>query len=1315
MANRIQFRRDNAVAWSLANPILAQGEFGIELGIPPSPDKIKLGDGVTAWNDLTYWNGFMGPQGPQGNTGPAGVDGADGSAGPMGPAGANGTGVVIGGTTGQVLAKKSNTDFDTEWVNQSGGGGGISDAPVDTKLYGRKDGTWEEVIGATGPAGPAGADGDPKVLATQAEAEAGTDNSAYMSPLRNLQALKAQLVAGGNITLTPQAGGVEITASASGSTTFIYSPSRTQAGNVFNNWGDLATHIAAMPDGEIPTVIFTESCTLPVGTYDMKLGRWASPTMSTGAITVTLPDGMLIKNLCYIQDGLQVNVEPTIDDGVFVNTLFGGYNILVIGLGAKLVNLGTKAAIVTDGFLVVAQFFATIAVNPPSTAPWVKCLDGHTVQAMILGNLAFSQFEEDWVVGGGTTGNLLYFHGDSFAIPSLTQWTGNPPTYINSAKAEMVQYFDSFEPSVTTGATQVQQAIDWLKVNSLRDAPSDTKTYGRKDGAWAEVTGGGGGGGIADAPADGMMYGRKDNTWGHALSPSTALVDLIGLLPFVSGDSVLWSAANPDLTLSGVPNPGDVVDVFGYQPTLIDGDLVWVQGRSTASENGVYSVDTAGAWTRVFNPAEHQDTLYLVDYLRLMYQNGSYGPVQSTAAYTSKPLMVRFDADGNMAATFPFPGVFGQASYVPFTVSKKEGGDAVWNMLDLGQEQSTLSPVAYTPRAQFDLATVLSGHILTIVPQAYADANINLADGYNPAVKDWATGAAYTYLQDNEEIVLVANQTDSSENGYYKPSIGTWSPVILFTTLKYCSKVTAEYNNIVPVYVDAKAGPAEANIAFDGSLTSVRFVGGDVLEAPIDTKTYGRKDGGWVELGSGFPDLVRLGDQVGAVTLNYATSSFFAMAATGSITATVAGMPNDSVMRIVTTSKGTGYSLTVTGLDAYYGYDGEVINNTLQLSSNSAVVVIIVKSGTGRTSLWHVTVESFMAAHEKAISDIEDIFIVPQVPTTGVSVTIPPPGGAIYILDSWMNLTDDTKRDIFYTNGTNFWFLDTTTEVVTPLPDLPNGFQGASTITALVHVASNHIHKHGVYMYYESSTVSGIAFYDYATSSYLDIYHSSNYLRFIAGTEARHFLTGRGGRDTVIVAYDAVTLDYHIFYGGLSAKYLTDKVFSYSGGALSYIAAANSVFQLPEYNQTSNPVYKILVHDPSLPGNGWGVLSVDTATSTGSCIGLSKPGVLPYHIHEVDNLIGHLRVLGVDGLEYIIWPSGVMGEGLDARRYVFERYPAVLEVLLTPTGEFRFISETAGKVYYDSFTPNSPQFGFQIVPPSVYTCVGTALIKYDLS
>ena len=46
-----------------------------------------------------------------------------GKTGPQGPAG---PGVAAGGTTGQVLAKKSDANFDTEWVNNSGGGSTVS-------------------------------------------------------------------------------------------------------------------------------------------------------------------------------------------------------------------------------------------------------------------------------------------------------------------------------------------------------------------------------------------------------------------------------------------------------------------------------------------------------------------------------------------------------------------------------------------------------------------------------------------------------------------------------------------------------------------------------------------------------------------------------------------------------------------------------------------------------------------------------------------------------------------------------------------------------------------------------------------------------------------------------------------------------------------------------------------------------------------------------------------------------------------------------------------------------------------------------------
>lgn len=68
--------------------------------------------------------GATGSQGPQGNPGATGSQGPQGNPGPTGPAG---PGVIPGGTTGQALTKKSNTDYDTQWVTIAGGGGG---APV---------------------------------------------------------------------------------------------------------------------------------------------------------------------------------------------------------------------------------------------------------------------------------------------------------------------------------------------------------------------------------------------------------------------------------------------------------------------------------------------------------------------------------------------------------------------------------------------------------------------------------------------------------------------------------------------------------------------------------------------------------------------------------------------------------------------------------------------------------------------------------------------------------------------------------------------------------------------------------------------------------------------------------------------------------------------------------------------------------------------------------------------------------------------------------------------------------------------------------
>ena len=75
----------------------------------PNPDPVNIKGPI----------GNTGPQGLKGDTGLQGPKGEKGDTGATGPAG---PGVVAGGTTGQVLGKASDNDYDVAWVDQTGGG-----------------------------------------------------------------------------------------------------------------------------------------------------------------------------------------------------------------------------------------------------------------------------------------------------------------------------------------------------------------------------------------------------------------------------------------------------------------------------------------------------------------------------------------------------------------------------------------------------------------------------------------------------------------------------------------------------------------------------------------------------------------------------------------------------------------------------------------------------------------------------------------------------------------------------------------------------------------------------------------------------------------------------------------------------------------------------------------------------------------------------------------------------------------------------------------------------------------------------------------
>ena len=71
---RIFLRRDTAANFASTNPVLSEGEPAFDT----TNQLLKVGDGVTAWNSLSQ---FQGPQGVAGNNGTDGADGADGADG----------------------------------------------------------------------------------------------------------------------------------------------------------------------------------------------------------------------------------------------------------------------------------------------------------------------------------------------------------------------------------------------------------------------------------------------------------------------------------------------------------------------------------------------------------------------------------------------------------------------------------------------------------------------------------------------------------------------------------------------------------------------------------------------------------------------------------------------------------------------------------------------------------------------------------------------------------------------------------------------------------------------------------------------------------------------------------------------------------------------------------------------------------------------------------------------------------------------------------------------------------------------------------
>jgi len=171
MASIIQLRRDTAANWTAADPILAEGELGLEV----DTGLTKVGDGVTEWTTLAYW-------------GPS-------------PAAEN---VSYDNTASGLTATDVQAAIDE--IVAGGGGGGIPDAPSDGTLYGRKDGAWEEVPAATGDfSGPASSTNNALVRFDGTGGKTGQNSGVVVSDSDEISGYKGHRNAQTGTTYTVQA------------------------------------------------------------------------------------------------------------------------------------------------------------------------------------------------------------------------------------------------------------------------------------------------------------------------------------------------------------------------------------------------------------------------------------------------------------------------------------------------------------------------------------------------------------------------------------------------------------------------------------------------------------------------------------------------------------------------------------------------------------------------------------------------------------------------------------------------------------------------------------------------------------------------------------------------------------------------------------------------------------------------------------------------------------------------------------------------------------------------------------------------------
>ena len=361
---------------------------------------------------------------------------ASGGTGPQGPAGA---GVAIGGTTGQVLSKASNTNYDTVWVDAGAGtvysvnasgstgisvtGGPITGAGTLTITNTLPD----QIVGLTG-AGTAVITGTyPNFTITTNDEFDGTVTSVNLTAGTGISVSGGPIVSSGSISVTNTAPDQVVSLTGGGTTTITGTYPNFTISSADSNVGTVTSVDMTVPTG----LTISGNPITSAGTLALALASgYSIPTTANQANWTTAYNDSIVsagvtgtttKTLTLNQqDGGTVTASWTDINTDAVTSVFGRTGAVVSAEGDYTLTQLGDVTITSPTTGQVLKYNGTTWVNNTDTDTGLTSVGLSMPSAFAVSNSPLTSNGTLSVTGAGTSAQYIRGDGSLDTFPSLT-------------------------------------------------------------------------------------------------------------------------------------------------------------------------------------------------------------------------------------------------------------------------------------------------------------------------------------------------------------------------------------------------------------------------------------------------------------------------------------------------------------------------------------------------------------------------------------------------------------------------------------------------------------------------------------------------------------------------------------------------------------------------------------------------------------------------------------------------------------------------------------------------------------------------------